>query len=141
MPPRGSERKENVVSRKGLCMGMSRKSLHMKEDILLSAKKSRAIQHSFAFPLLLSFPAESHPTSCPRMGLPRGCSEGKGRSQKGNRRQTAKAPVPARSPGTDRARGEAGRETLTKLFLKPALQEYSGTGQGQGRRDIERVNS
>lgn len=44
----------------------------------------------------------------------------------------AKTWVPARSPELKGTSREAGRETFTKLFLKPDLQGYSETGQGHG---------
>lgn len=89
MPPRGSERKQHAVSRKGLCMGMSRKSLCMKKDILPSAKKSRAIQHSFAFPLLLGFRAEP-PHILPQDGAPQGLLRGEGTEPKGQKNPDCK---------------------------------------------------
>lgn len=102
--------------------------LCLKKDIL-SAKKSRVFSAVLPFPCCFPSRQQSHQSlSRPRMGLPKGCLKGKGQSQKGPKKDPAKAPVPACSPEIDRMREEAGRETLTKLFLKPALLEHSGTG-------------
>lgn len=47
------------------------------------------------------------------------------RAKEGTENVPAKGWVPAHSPELHRTSGEAGRETFTRLFLKPDMQGYS----------------
>lgn len=130
-----------MVSRNGLCM---------KEDILLSAKKSRGFQHCFAFPPLCCFLAERNPVSplhslcsepilpaAPGTGLPGTVQRVRDRSKSGTKNVPAKARVPARSPELNRKSREPGRETSQSCFLKEIYRDTVKQGgvRGEGRLD------